>query len=307
MLQSAGLDASPVLVSTRSHGVPMFPTREGFNYVVASVQLDGKTVLFDASNKYTKPDLLPTRALNWFGKLIKKDGTFNTLNLLPEKVSKENTNMSVTLMEDGGLKGKLRKTYSDYDAYMFRNKNSSINEEDYLEKLENKNEGIEVSEYSIKNKSTIGKAIIESYAFNLDGQADVVGDKIYFSPLFHMVTEENPFNLEERNYPVDFTYPWQERYIINIVLPEGYEVISKPADINLVLIDNIGSFKYKIINTGKSLQVMVDFKINKAVISTEYYANLKELFKNSVEKQTEKVVLSKITTDGTTNSSEKGR
>lgn len=51
---------------------------------------------------------------------------------------------------------------------------------------------------------------------------------------------------------------------------------------------------------------MVDFKINQAIIGVNYYHDLKELFKNAVEKQTEKVVLSKIGTDGTADSTEKG-
>lgn len=307
MLQTAGLDANPVLVSTRGHGVPMFPTREGFNYVVASVQLDGSTVLLDATNKYTKPNLLPTRALNWYGKLIKKDATFSTLNLIPQNTSKENTNMSVQLMANGEIQGKLRKTHADYNAYVFRNNYGSVNEDDYLEKLENKNDGMEISDYSITNKNTIGKAVMESYAFNLDNQADVVGDKIYFSPLFHMTMKENPFKLEERNYPIDFTYPWQDRYILNILLPEGYEITSKPEDINLVLADNKGGFKYKIVENGKTLQIMVDLKINQAVMSQQFYGDIKELFKNAVEKQTEKVVLSKISLNGTADSTGKGR
>lgn len=307
MLQSAGLDANPVLVSTRSHGVPLFPTREGFNYVVASVQLDGQTVLFDASNKFTKPNLLRTVALNWFGKLIKKDGTFSTVNLMPEKVSKENINMSVKLMANGDIEGKLRKTYTDYDAYLFRNKNSATNEEEYLEELENMNEGMEISEYTIKNKDIIGKPIMESYAFELESQADVVGDKIYFSPLFYMAMDENPFNLEKRNYPIDFTYPWQEKYIINIVIPEGYKVLTLPEDVNLALSENIGRLKYKIVDAGKNLQVMVDLKLNKAIIAASFYPDVKEIFKKAVEKQTEKVVLTKITNNGTTNSPEEGR
>jgi len=303
MLQSAGLDASPVLVSTRKNGIPLFPTREGFNYVITAVKLEGATILLDATNKYTKPNLLPTRALNWYGRLIKKDGTFSTVNLYPKKVSRENINMSVNLTENGDIEGKSRVTYTDYDAYVFRNTNSTYTEDEYLENLENKNEGMEISDYVIKNKMTIGKPIIESYAFELDGQADVIGDKIYFSPMFFMAMDKNPFKKETRKYPIDFTYSWQERYVMNIVLPEGYEITSKPTDINMVLVDNIGGFKCQMVAKEKNLQVMVDLKMNQSVIGAEYYGDLKELFKNAVEKQTEKVVLSKITSDGTTQSS----
>jgi hypothetical protein len=38
MLRYAGLNANPVLVSTRSNGIAMFPNRTAFNYVIAAVE-----------------------------------------------------------------------------------------------------------------------------------------------------------------------------------------------------------------------------------------------------------------------------
>ncbi|MBT9189839.1 DUF3857 domain-containing protein [Zobellia russellii] len=307
MLQEAGLDASPVLVSTRSHGVPMFPTREGFNYVIASVEIDGEMVLLDATNKYTRPNLLPTRTLNWFGKKIEKDGSSVSINLFPKQLSEDNIQMSVKLNDNGSLSGKLRQTNRYYNAYLFRNKYANSNEEDYLEKLENRNSGMEISNYEIKNKMNINKPVQESYEFVLDRQADVIGDKIYFSPLFHLVEAENPFKLDERKYPVDFTFPKRSKYLVSISIPENYEVISKPEDMAIGLIDGIGTFQYKIMGSGQKLQLVADLKLNQPIIGAEHYSYLKEFFKNLVEKQTEKVVLSKITSNGTTESTGKGR
>ncbi|MBU2948987.1 DUF3857 domain-containing protein [Zobellia uliginosa] len=307
MLQEAGLCASPVLVSTRSHGVPLSPTREGFNYVIASVEIDGNLILLDATNKYTRPNLLPTRALNWFGKKIQKDGSIVSVNLFPKNLSEERVQLSVDLKENGSITGKVRHANVDYNAYLFRNKYTNSVEDDYLEKLENKNNGMEISDYTIKNKGSIGKPVLESYSFSLDNQADVVGDKIYFSPLFHLAMKENPFKLEEREYPIDFSFPWREKYTVNITIPEGYEITSLPASANMTMVDKIGGFQYQVLDNGTAVQLRVDVKINQAVISANYYNGLKELFKNIVEKQTEKVVLSKITSNGTTESSGKGR
>ncbi|MBR9856058.1 MAG: DUF3857 and transglutaminase domain-containing protein, partial [Algicola sp.] len=75
MFRYAGLDADPVLVSTRSHGIPLFPTSDGFNYVIAGIQIENSIVLFDATEKNAFPDVLPMRALNWFGRLIREDGS----------------------------------------------------------------------------------------------------------------------------------------------------------------------------------------------------------------------------------------
>ncbi|CAZ94886.1 DUF3857 domain-containing protein [Zobellia galactanivorans] len=307
MLQEAGLNAKPVLVSTRGHGIPLFPTMEGFNYVIASVEIDGEMILLDATNKYTSPNLLPTRALNWFGKKIEKDGSSVSINLLPSQLSLENVQMNVKLDENGEVKGKFRSTGHYYNAYLFRNTYGSSNEDDYLEKLENRNNGIEISNYLIKNKKGNGKSVQESYEFVLDKQADVVGDKIYFSPLFHLVEAENPFKQEERKYPIDLMFPKRDKYLVIISIPDDYEVISKPADMNIGMMDNMGSFQYKILSGGRQLQLMIDLKLNQAVIGSEHYSSLKEFFKNVVEKQTEKVVLSKITTNGTSDSTGKSR
>ncbi|WP_239021935.1 DUF3857 domain-containing protein [Pontimicrobium aquaticum] len=39
MLRYAGVNSNPVLVSTRQNGIPLFPTREGYNYVISCVEV----------------------------------------------------------------------------------------------------------------------------------------------------------------------------------------------------------------------------------------------------------------------------
>ena len=294
MMKAADLKAEPVLISTRDNGVPLFPTREGFNYVVAAVELNGGIIFLDASNKYTKPNLLPTKALNWSGRLVMDDGTSSTVSVLPKKPSKETNSMSILMNADGSIEGKMRKTYTDYRAYSFRNAFNGVSEEDYLEKLENSNGGIEISNYDIKNKNQIGKPIMENCEFYLDGQVSTIGDKLYFTPLFHEAMTENPFKLEKRNYPIDFTYPWQEKYMLNITIPQGYQIESLPEGISMALENNMGSFRYQIVDKGNILQLIADLKINRAVISPQNYGGIQEFYKKIIEKEAEKVVLSKI-------------
>jgi hypothetical protein len=73
MLKLAGISVNPVLLSTIEHGIPIFPNRTIFNYVIG-VQIDGKQILLDATNKYTTPNIIPLNTLNRFGRLIKKTG-----------------------------------------------------------------------------------------------------------------------------------------------------------------------------------------------------------------------------------------
>ncbi|WP_299535239.1 DUF3857 domain-containing protein [Ulvibacterium sp.] len=298
MLSEAGLEANPVLISTRDHGVPMFPTRKGFNYVVASVSLNNNIVLLDASNKYTKPNVLPIHALNWYGKLVKKDGSFSTVSVMPKRVSKENSNCTVSVDQDGLISGRMRKTYTDFKAYEFRNKFNGIEENSYLEKLESSHVGMEIGEYGVKNNNVVGKSVMENMDFALEGQVAMVGDKMYFNPLLSSTINENPFKLKERNYPVDYAYPWEQKMVINISIPEGYKVETLPEDIKLGLPNKAASFIYKVVAQDNTIQVLADLKMNTAIIPAVDYPDLKELYKKIVEKEAEKVVLSKITADG---------
>jgi hypothetical protein len=117
---------------------------------------------------------------------------------------------------------------------------------------------------------------------------------MYFSPLFFLKLTENPFKLEERNYPIDFVYPLSRKKIVNVKVPQGYIVKSIPKPLKIALPDNLGSFSFNISQVEGGLNIMTKYDINVAIIPSNKYAELKEFFKQRVLKETEKVVLKKI-------------
>ncbi|PTM03425.1 MAG: transglutaminase, partial [Bacteroidetes bacterium] len=148
--------------------------------------------------------------------------------------------------------------------------------------------------FEVKNDKDLSKSIIESYSFEFDQGVDMVGNEIYFSPLFFHKLTENPFKLNERNFPVNFGYASSEKKMINIKIPEGYQVTSTPEPIKLSLPDNMGSFLFNINAVEGGLNVISTFEINTAVIPEFKYAELKEFYNQRVLKETEKVVLTKM-------------
>ncbi|KAB1068462.1 DUF3857 domain-containing protein [Tamlana haliotis] len=293
MLRYAGLRAYPVLVSTRSHGVPLFPTREGYNYVVSCVRFPEGDMLLDATSKYAMPNILPTKTLNWQGRMISEHGGSTLIDLYPSEKSKNNIFMMANLQEDGVLKGGYRSMKTNHNALDFRDSYIGVNLDDYLERLENSYDGMEISDYKVVNDLDLSKPVSESYKFVKESQADVIGDKIYFSPMFFLRSSENPFKLENRAYPVDFAYPSETNYKIIITIPEGYQIESVPEPVALMLPDDLGVFKYNILAQGKNVQLAVEAHVNQSVITPEYYAALKAYFSQLVEKQGEQIVLSK--------------
>ncbi|TJY36994.1 DUF3857 domain-containing protein [Pontimicrobium aquaticum] len=294
MLKYAGLNANPVLISTRSNGIPLFPTLNGYNYVVAGVEGENGVILLDATDKFSSPDILPFRALNWEGRLVREDGSSSLINLYPEQASKSTISMMVKLNANGDIEGSYRKVVTNHDAMLYRENYVNMNKDQYLEDLENSFTDLVVSDFQVKNDKDLSKPVMESYSFNLENQLDNLGGQIFITPLFFLAEKENPFKLEQREYPIDFGYPSEKKYRINISLPEGYDVESMPESVAFTLPENIGSFKYIISRNGSTIQVLVDFAINQPIISAEYYSTIKDLFKQIIDKENEQIILKKM-------------
>ncbi|KUJ60450.1 transglutaminase [Flavobacteriaceae bacterium CRH] len=294
MLRYSGLNANPVLVSTRSNGISLFPNRTAFNYVIAAVETPNGTVLLDATDKFSIPNILPLRALNWQGRLIRKDGTSEEIDLMPSKLSGDNVFITYSINAEGKVTGKTRRQYTDYNALITRGNISGLKEEEYLEKLENRNNKIEISEYSRTNEKDILLPIVETYSFTGNNLCDVIGGKLYINPMLFYTNEKNPFKQEVREYPVDFGFPFADKYNITIEIPEGFSVETLPTPAILAMEDNLGTFKFNIAANGNILQLSVSHQINDAIVGTDKYEMLKEYYKAMIAKETEKIVLKRI-------------
>ncbi|MRX68923.1 protein of unknown function [Flavobacterium resistens] len=294
MLRYAGLTANPVLLSTRENGIALFPNRTAFDYVVAAVETPQGNLLLDASNKFSTPNILPFRTINWTGRLIRKDGTSEEIELTPKKASNDFVFMIYSIDADGKISGKTKRQYTDHMAMITREKIDGVKEEDYLEKLENKSGKIEISDYSRTNEKDILLPAIETYAFTGNDLCEIIGGKIYISPMLFFTNDKNPFKQEVREYPVDFGFPQMDKFNITIQIPDGFAVETLPAPATINMEDNAGSFKFNVAASGNSLQVIISNQINEAIFSAEKYEMLKEYYKTMIAKETEKIVLKRI-------------
>lgn len=291
MLQEAGIKANPILVSTRSHGIPLFPTKKGFNSVIVGVEQNGKVILMDASSKYSAPNVLPRKDLNWEGRLVRKDGSSITVNLYPKVYNVKNIKLNAKIDTEGSLDGLMITTYNGLNALEYRNRTSSTKEDDIISSLESLHNNIEIEQFRINNKEKCSKPITEMFKFTQDNAADIIGNKIYISPLLFLTVNENPFKLEERLYPIDYASPWSNQTIISLDIPEGYTLESKPDDLSLTLPDQMGDYVLKTEFKNNKITVSSKTRLNVPVIASVYYSTIKELYKRAIENQLEKIVL----------------
>lgn len=294
MLRYAGLSANPVLISTRSNGIQYYPSRAAFNYVIAAVEVENDLILLDATSKNSKVNVLPLRVLNWFGRIIRKEGSSAEVRLVPKFTSKQNVNIMAKIDETGSVTGNVREQLTDYGAFVFRERLGSLTKESIIEKLESFYPGLEIGEFDVSAKDDTSKPVTTSYSFTHNNVAEIIGNKMYISPLLFFCEKENPFKQEIREYPVDFDYPKLNKFAINVTLPSGYEVESLPAGQLIQMEDNLGQFKYNITKSNNQIQLLVQSEINEAIIPSEYYDMLKIYYKELIAKENEKIILRKI-------------
>ena len=292
MLRKAGLTANPVILTTRSQPINLYPTTTAFNYVVCGVEIGDKIIFLDATDKLLKPDLLPTRALNYIGRLVRQNGTSMEVDLSPKVHSKKSV-MIFASIDNQSVKGNIKETLTENRAFNFRSKNSAISEESYLENIEKNMPGFEISEYKIENKKDEKESLKEDYNFTSTNEIEVINDKLFFKPLLFFAIDENPFKQDKRDYPIDFKYPTHDSYTLTYNLPQGYVVESMPEKMNIATEDNLSSFSFLIGQTGNKIQIVSNFYINSAMVPSDYYDTLKVFYNQVYLKMNEKIVLKK--------------
>lgn len=293
MLREAGLDANPVLVSTKDNGIPLFPTRDGFNYVICAVNLEQGMVLLDATKSYTSLNILPVKALNWQGRLIRKEGSSEWVNLSAQNVSKEIVSLNIKLNSDLSATGKIRNQYTDYKALEYRNTFENYSKDDLIKEIELKNGNLLVSNIEVEDMNIPVKPVLLSYEYHLDEALEEIGENYYFSPLLFLKLKESPFKQETRNYPIDLNFPTSRKYMVNIMLPEGFQVESLPSNEKLQYNGTEGEFTYLIKENGSMLQLVITLDLNNTLILPANYEQFKQFFELLVNKQAEKIVLKK--------------
>ncbi|MFD2828583.1 transglutaminase domain-containing protein [Leeuwenhoekiella polynyae] len=293
LLRECGVSANPVLLGTKRFGIPLFPTLEGYNYVVVGIRSEMQTILLDATDKWSAPNILPTRVYNWKGRMVNKKGVSQEIDLFETIKPQIDRYVKAVLNEDGSLEGELKQRFSSLEALKIRHSVGTHDVKDWGEKRLDYFGVDELTAHQLKDLNKLEKPIVESFQFKIDQAVDQVPGQIFLNPLLFFRERESPFKSDERISPIDFDYPFTHNTTITIELPAGYAVASLPESTKIALPDDMGIFLYTIHEQNNILQVMTRFNLNSTFMPAEYYQTLKEFFKIRIDKENEKVILKK--------------
>jgi hypothetical protein len=168
-----------------------------------------------------------------------------------------------------------------YEAYFKRNHLSSITNQQYLDEVEkNTNGDFYIDQYELDAEKSNDNLLMEHFSFELENLD--TSTSIYFNPFLIRFFQSNPFKSSERNYPVDFGYLRNYKYMANITIPKGYRVKSLPQNNNLALPGGSGVLRFNCSTSENNVIIFFNLQLRSTQYKSEGYLFIKELFEQAV-------------------------
>lgn len=279
LMRSADLDAEPVLLSTVSRGILMgySPSLGMLNYVLASLEIDGKITLYDATSKMTTPNIIRPSALNYYGFVMTKTEAKQINVLCPEK-SVTYLTVDAKLNPDGTFAG----NFSDRDTMLYAMMNN--------ERFDENKTDYQTTYYKDRYKfpySNINSGVTEkgdfqtTFDFDSDTFVDGIGGKLVFNPLLFLFNKSHEFDqTEARRSPIELYTGYDKIKKVTITLPDGYAFENVPKSKKFRTEDNALQYVYKVTQEGNKLTVETTTTVEDPVYPKEYYPAFKQIFDN---------------------------
>jgi Transglutaminase-like superfamily/Domain of Unknown Function with PDB structure (DUF3857) len=295
LLREAGVEANPVILSTRENGKTFldFPFLRQYNHTIAHVELNGKMLLLDCGDLNRPPGMIRTDALNGKGYLVKKKDS-KWIDIEPQ-TSTQISVANVTMSEDGALKGSIGFQFKGIAGAEKRKETDRDESGNTLKAaLSKKYPDWHVDSVLLKNLKNSREPLQENLYLKINNVGQVNDDFIYVKPTLQSGWEKNPFKLPTRFYPVEFPYPINEQYVLNLKIPKGYKIEEMPKPVNYSFPPDDAKFQYLIGAQGDNVNLVVRVVIKKTLFAIENYEFLKKFFDDIASKLDEQIVLKKV-------------
>lgn len=173
----------------------------------------------------------------------------------------------------------------------------SNSEEEFYEKWDEENNRFKINSFKVSNRDSLDKPLAEEFEIEIENFASLQNDQLAFNPYIDSKTTKNPFNLTERNYPIDFGSLIQEESYMEIKLPKGYTYApeTKLKNISMALPERAARYIFKVSNSDPNVLLIESAtQFNKPLFLPEEYFDLKEFFSRIIQAQKLDISLKKI-------------
>jgi len=288
ILNEADIDAKPLILSTRNHGkIPSdYPFDHFTNYVIALINTD-LPMLADGTEVLLPYDKLPTRCNNEIGLVVEKEDTPRWISLVNNILSIESSTIRMRL--DSLNRDAIAQVYiqsTEYESFIARNRF--------------KNDSLKIKEFysnkvgDIRKSLTIGYESTNSpYSMNFESryETEKLGDKVVIKPFLNLPLSENSLIQKNRTYPVDFIYPWENKFETIMEIPSDFRVSELPEEYNLE--NELAEINLNYSLDGSILTVKGNYMFKKSIYVANEYSRIKFYLDQIVKYFNQPIVLEK--------------
>ena len=296
LLNSAGIEAYPFLLSTHKHGKvnPVYPSTDQFNRAAVYIPGEnGHSYILDASSKYNLYNETPDDLLNSFGLIVDKEHqVFKTIFIDNQKPVRDVVFVNAEIKPDGSLEGNAQKSSFSYVKNRVAERYQRDGAEKYKEYLKSGDNNLKIVDLKIENIDVDSLPLNQKISFKLT-PAEAGSDYIYINPAIFSDLKRNPFLAEKRLTDIDFEYLNSYSIIGIYKLPAGYKIDALPKSANMVMPDKSISFTRLVSEQDGMLSVRYMIDYQKSIYLKENYLDIREFYKKMYEMLNEQIVLKK--------------
>ncbi len=300
MLRDAGINAYPMIASTRDHGpiLSVIPIIRQFNTTICMTVIDNEIYFLDATNPYRPFNQVPERLQGSQGLVIKVDPEPNQNKIhwlvIKEKPKNEH-NVSITgdLSEDGMFSGTIGIRLNGYYGTEYRQEidgAKSVNDFTKKELLDHFTD-VKIDSLSVLFQKQNQLPLMIN--IKMKGMIKTLknGDITYLNPTLLFRHDENPFTQKYRSLPIDFPFPSSSRYMLKVKLDSGLTVTSNPQNLVRKLPDGGLVAQYIVQKGDGGLTVFSGMNISRIQYPSRDYKDIKDFYGKVVQDENTKIVL----------------
>ncbi len=291
MLQQAGLDAHPVLLSQRQHGrvVWEYPLVSQFNHMVVQLSIGSQTWLLDPVSEEVPFGLLSFPSLNKEGYLVKEPGIIR-IPLNPRQKSREDVAANIVLRLDGSAAIDFEIRSSSHAGMVERETLSSTTFEAYSDFVLRHIPQIEDISRELVNVDNPNEPLIHKGTLVSKNMLDPTGELFLMRPSILLRWDDNPLVSPTRTYPVNFGVEIEQNILIKIDIPSEFTIESLP-DTKQTRVGQDAYFQSSFVAQGNMVHATYRYRIQKSEMSRGDYSALRALISDMVDIHSQAIVL----------------
>ena len=297
MLEMAKIRCVGFILGTVDHGVPVnYRVLSQFNQYIVLAEIGTQKYFLNATDPmrpYNYPD---ENDLAQAGFLLQmpKGGWVPIPNTYR---SSQQAMAILKLEEDGEISGRVIMDFYGYYAVDLRTLYKEV--EDTTEFWEAFSDEemteTELTEYEIIAVEHPEKPLKIKYKMRSGDIAREAGTLVYLDPMMAFTGDgENPFLDSDRKYDIEMGCLHTRKVVVNIYVPEGYEIESLPKATRVTLPDKSMMFYFNCQALPGQIQLVSEYSTGRATYGAQSYPALKQVYDHMYAKQREQIVLRKL-------------